>query len=253
MSKKTFNEAEIDQIIKAVDETVVLAKSAAAKDMSDGANGGLKKDAIAPEAAPAPEAKAPEMEAPAPEAPAPEADDHISDEELLEIYQNMPPEEKERHFMMLREAMGAEGGEQPAEEAPAPEMAPAPEAAPAMPEAMKSEKKEEKHMEKSEDKAALEAAQKEIEDLKKSLERVVGAFESAVKPTRKSVAGLDYLAKGESQAEGKSLSKSEKKEKISELAKSSTSLTKNDRLAINDFILNGGSEDKINQLLTGGK
>jgi len=130
--KKNISDAELDQILKSVDEMVEsLAKADPVKDEDDA-------PAMAPQApaqeAPAPEAN-PEMEAPAQaaapsemaqeapaqEAPAPEANpemespaaeeqemENLSDEELQEIYASMPREEAERHFMILSEIVKAQ-------------------------------------------------------------------------------------------------------------------------------------------------
>lgn len=271
----TFSDADIDKIIEEVDATLQLAKSAAAQDLSDGANGGLKKDALPPEQE---ESQAPAEEAPAePEhaEEAPEADDNISDEELIEIYQHMPPEERERHFMLLRHVMEQEMEQPQAEPEQAPEQPEEqPQAEAELPKSeMKEEEKEdekkeeekedkekaekkEKPMKKSEDSEKLSSLEKENEELKKSLEKLVGVLDVAFKPVRKSVAGMEFIQKGEQPApQAQVLSKSQKIEKLNELTKSQGSkLTKSDREAINDFVLRDGSEEKINQLLNlGGK
>lgn len=247
------------------------------------------EEAPAPEAseAPAEEAaeeaqeEAPEMEAApeqAPEAEAASAEgeeklegedegQELSDEELQEIYGQMPDEELERHFMIIRSVLQGKMGE---EEQAAPEQAPeqaeaAPAANPELDQAAPAEKGEMKseygkaedkdgEMGKSEDfaKAEIQALKKKNEELEKSIQTAVKAMEIVFRPRQKAFTGVNYLNKNEVEPDEavKKMSKSEKVSKLSEMTKSSK-LTSEQRKSINSYILRGDQEEQINQILGG--
>lgn len=172
------------------------------------------------------------------------ADAPLSDDELHEIYASMDPAELERHFMIIRSllqgAYGEAGEAQGAEGAPADQGG----AAPVPPQA---------EMGKSEDNARLSNLEQENATLKKSLEKVVSAMEIAFTPTRKAVTDLAFIQKGEGAGpEVKEFNKSELTAILSEKCKS-PGLSKNDREAINDFMLTGGSKEKVLEIVKGGK
>lgn len=273
-------EQEIDSILASVDEAMVQAEALAKSYKKDegmekkdeGMKPEMKKEGM-PEDKPKDEAPAPEAEAaPAPEAeaaPAPaeegapsdapeaeaapaegeEAIEHegeegpISDDELKEIYGTMEPEELQRHFMIMREILrgSMEQGAAP-EAAPA---APAPEAGGA-PMAM-SEKE-------SIVKSEFDALKAKNEELEKALGRLTMVMESTLlKPARKAVTDIAYIQKSEHDSgEEKQFTKSEIRTLCNEKCKD-RSLSKSDREALNDYLLNGGSSDKIMQIIKGGK
>ncbi|HSV26691.1 MAG TPA: hypothetical protein VLH60_02255 [Sedimentisphaerales bacterium] len=274
-----FTETDIDRILDSVEAALAKTEALAKSDSAAAANGGqiksgLKKDDMippekpegevpaeqAPEAAapeaPAPEAAAeapaepPAAEAPAPEAPAEgeaqppaegeealegEGEAPLSDEELHEIYGSMEPAELERHFMMIRsllQDMYAKEAPAPGAEAPAPAPeAPAPEA-PAPEQAMKSETSE------------LAQLKAEHEQLKKSLEGVVKAMEATISaPQRKAITEIAFLDKSEGGKE-ETLTREQILPILNEKSRSA-SLSKTERDAINDYLLTGGSKEKI--------
>jgi len=134
----------------------------------------------------------------------------------------------------------------PEDQAPGAEAGAAPEAAPPGAEMGKSEGAAGKR---------LEAVEAENANLRKSLEKVVSAMEIAFRPERKAVTSLEYIKKGEDNGVGgevKELSKSDLTAILTEKSKS-PSLTKNDREAINDYILRGGSKERVLEIVKGGK
>jgi hypothetical protein len=214
-------------------------------------------DAVAPEAA-APEA-APAAPAPDAAPDAPQGDDQlqadaqdqgeISDEELQQIYASMDPAELQRHCAIIQSLMGQSDAAPEAAPA-APEAAPAPEAPAASPDAMKAEGcADDEEMGKSEGFKKLKA---ENDALKKSLDKVVAAMGNAFKPTRKAVTNIEYISKSEQATDDKPLVKSEVIAQLNKIT-ASPSLSKSERISINDFILTGGSQKEVKNILKGGK
>lgn len=231
------------------------------------ANGGhMKKDDLPPsddkkpegdedEAPEAPAADAGDSEAPAAEgtlsdAPAPKddapkddasegeqaleqesPDAPISDEELKEIYGSMPPEELQRHFMVIREIL--RGAQPAAAPAPAPEMG-------------KSEGR-------SAESKKIAELEKKNQELEKSLGRLAMVMETMFKPERKAVTDIAYIRKSEADnAEDRQLSKEEIRALANEKCKD-RSLSKSDREALNDYLLRGESSDKVMKIIRGGR
>lgn len=247
--------SEVEALVKS--ETGTVAKGEAMSGHQKANGGQMKKDDLPPsedkpegeQSAPeAPAAEGSPSDAPAPEASASEGeqaleqespDAPISDDELKEIYGSMPPEELQRHFMVIREILR---GAQP-EASPAPAPAPEAEASP-KPEMDKSE-----------------GANKEIEDLKKkneelekSLSRLALVMETVFKPERKAVTDIAFIKKSEADnAEDKHLSKEEIRKLANEKCRDRT-LSKSDREALNDYLLYGGSSDQVMKIIkSGGK
>lgn len=262
-----FSEQEIDQLLASVEDAMAqaskLAKSQpmqkdADADQDDMQQAGASADEQAADSAPemaatpAQEDAQPEaQEAPADEQLEQEGQDQgeISDEELHEIYASMDEQELHRHLTAIEAALG--GGQEQAEQQQAPEqMAQAPEAAPAAADdmAMKSEKVQ-SSLVKSED---MKKLQDENDQLKKSLDKVIAAMGKAFQPTRKAVTDIEYIKKSESQPDEQPLTKAETVAKLNKIVTSS-SLSKADRQAINDFILNDGSKEQVKTILKGGK
>ena len=207
-----------------------------------------------PMAAPAPEAEGAPAEAPAEAAPgeeqmAQEGEQPLSDEELHEIYASMPPEELERHYMVIRSLMQdayAKAEKETQNETLA-----------------KSESGSEKAVEQLRKeneslKKASEDSAKEVAALKKSLEGLASAVEKTIlKPVRKSVAGIEFVQRntGSPETESKPLTKAELTVKIKEkFDKEIGSLSKSDREACNDFLLRDIGKEKVEKILgIGGK
>lgn len=287
MTKKNFSNEQLDQLLAEVDQTFDALAKNVPQPPPNGSLPAVAKDEDSPEddgqgAAPtdAPSDSAPTEEAPpepspegppaAPEAEAAPADDgatppegegELSDEELAHIYGQMPPEELERHYMAIKQLLaqhmgaGPEGAEAPPAEEPPPAAPPSPEAPPAPEDHLKSEgkvKELEERLKKSEE------ANKAMEG---TLAKLVASLEKAVKPpTRKSIAGTDYIRKNEGESGSgdapTALSKSQKKDKLRDLTKSGDfykKLSSDDRTAINNFILRDEDESKIDKLIGGTK
>lgn len=265
--KKNISEAELDQILKSVDEMVEsLAKADPVKDEDDAPAMSTEQapaqdaaPAEAPAAEQAPEAPAQEQapaEAPAaeqaPEAPAQEnvqaeeqQMEELSDEELQEIYASMPKEEAERHLMILSQIV--QGQQAQAPEAPAA----APAAAPMAP-AAKSEKAQ-KIAELAKAEKDNENLKKENEEMKKSLEIATRAIELALRPIRKSAATMaDVQIIDKGIAEKKDLSDKEIKSELDKKV-SDSSLTKSDRDAINDYFFTGSGKERMLEIIGGKK
>jgi len=239
--KKNISDAELDQILKSVDEMVEsLAKADPVKDEDDA-------PAMAPQApaqeAPAPEAN-PEMESPAAEE---QEMENLSDEELQEIYASMPREEAERHFMILSEIVKAQNEpEAPAQEAPVQEQAVAPEMA------VKSENKP-KIAELSKAEKENQNLKKENQEMKKSLEIATRAIELALKPVRKSAATMaDVQIIDKGIAEKKELSKEEIHAELDKKV-ADPSLTKSDRDCISNYFFTGDGKERILEIIGGKK
>lgn len=241
----------IDQVSSELDKANTLAKSEKLK--KDDEKPEMEAPEAAPEAlAPVPEAAAAPEAAPAPEGampPGPEGepgpqDEQISDEELGQIYQSMPPEEQQRHMAILQQVL--QGGQ---EQPPAPAPAPSPEAPMAM-----SEKAIEAALSKSEEKldAKFQDIAKKYAEIAKSVELLTQAIEAGFKPVRKSVVGIEFTEKGAPQGD-KPLSKAELTDKIKEFQKQSgASMKKTDRDLINSYLLHGVDKEKVEKMVIGG-
>ena len=240
------------------------AENAAAPD--DGAAPAAAADGGAPgapaEGAPAGEAGAPGEGAIAQEAQPGGEDAPLSDEELNEIYQSMPPEELERHYMIIRQhlqqayakaeldAEGANGGDIKPE---------GPRANPSAAAKDGPTGGNESAMGKSEEFAALQA---KVANQDKALETIIKAFETFTKPSRKSVTGtIDYIRKSELDNGGNgapggpvdpsTLTKAEKVKVLSDIGPAA--LTKAERDQANAFILRGEYQAEVDKIISRGK
>lgn len=207
--------------------------------------------APAPEEAPAEEAPAEEPEAEAQpeeemEAPAEEAEEleQLSDEDLQEIYGSMSPEELERHYMICRDALAQKYEMDKEEHDDHEEDEESDEEVEKCGDITKSEPAID--AEKEELKAKLAKAEEGIKSLETQLTRFVTAFENSVKSRRRSVEGIEYVAKSEEAP--KPLSKAETTQILKELT-ASNKLSAEDRSAINDYYLGNGSEEKIVKII----
>jgi hypothetical protein len=261
-----MSDKELDELLNSVSASVQNLKKCDTAKISDMKKDGDKPEEIpaaAPEApgaeAPAPEAPAPEAEAPAaegseqpPEAQAPQGEGEelsgdISDEELQQIYGAMPPEELEKHYMIIRsllmqqygaqdQAQGAApapGAEAPAQAPGQPPMAPtapaAPAAEPPMPPEQDMGKSEMKKMEER-----LEALSVQNADLRKAVEGAVKAVELTL-PRRRGVASMSEIGIIEkSEAEVVQMSDDDMNKAVKELTKR-PDLTKGERETINSY------------------
>lgn len=184
------------------------------------------------------------------EALAEEGEEPISDEELDQIYASMPPEERERHYMILRRHL--QGDYEKAEKGQ--EMS------------INAEANGEKPCAKSEDATTEAAAEEnpEVTELKKKLEEnekqvslLTKTIELLARPKRKAVTQLAHIQKSEADegAKPESLKKSAKDLDKKELTAKLTELSKSDKLdsqerqAINDFCLYGEGKDKVIELI----
>jgi hypothetical protein len=303
-----ITDEKLDQILAEVGQVAEdLAKSQSLKkgmDDGDKPQADAKDDAMAapaPTAAAAPEPPPAAPEAPPSDAPAEmppgegEAMDaepteqalegeqggegELSDDELNEIYGGMPPEELERHFMVMRQYLQQHyakaemsGKSQPAIKRP-PQgtevlkdeqgcTQPAIKRPPQGTEVLKSEdgmandastdlKSEIEKLKK--DNAAIKA---QYEGLEKANENLVAAIESRMKPSRRAVTDLETVRKSEADAaatQNKKLSADEKKDKLRTLVKSEQHrLTRAQREAINNFFVYNADEDAVDEILKGG-
>jgi hypothetical protein len=262
-----FSEQEIDQILASVEEAMAQAESLAKSMPLTKEDEQDPQQDLAPQQpeqsqdmsmdqqpadAPAPEQADPSQPEQSQEQPMDEqqdqSQDEISDEELHSLYASMDPQELQRHQMAIEAAMGqGQQQEQPSQPQDL-----------AMAEDDKDDKDDEdqeddedEEMSKSE-KDEFSRLKKDHNDLQKSFAKVVEAMEKAFAPTRKAVTGIEYVQKSEETQQQKPLSKAETIAVLNEKAKDPT-LSKSDRMAINDFILNGGSQDKIKTIIKGGK
>lgn len=185
-----------------------------------------------------------------------ETDQPLSDEELQQIYGAMDPEELQRHYMVIRQFLEQHMGQADATPPPAPEAAPP--AAPAMkaemdksgayaaPAHTKVEKSEKTTTAESTEVKALKA---KIEELEKGLTTAVKAVELVLQPTRKSVAGVEFIKKNE-ELEGKG-----SQEDLSKLTKADidarfrkigiSNFSKSERDSVNAFLLRDEGKDKV--------
>ena len=196
------------------------------------------------------------------ESPAEEAEEHAdpeaadehgySDEELAalhQLYDEMPQAELETHLAVLHAAMAKYAPEASAEEAAPEAQAEDMDKCGEMHVITKSEPSVETELMKSE----IANKDKEIEDLKKSVEELVsamGGFLNKKAPARKAVTELQVIAKSETETapEQKPLSQKEIFAKLNQKA-SEPSLAKSDRELINLYTLKKVGLEKIQHLL----
>ena len=147
---------------------------------------------------------------------------------------SLSPEELERHYSVIREALSSHYGQ--GQEQQQPEMAAAaPEEQPQMPEQQASQEQEDPMMQKSEDMIAL---QKKVDDQAQAIELMTKAFEVFAKPTRKSVTDIQFINKSEDNSKP-AMSFEETKKAAADLAKSGK-LDKSERETVNQFFLSKG-------------
>lgn len=252
-----WSEQELENLIASVESTLAKAEkqsklSKADDEQEDPAQAAAPAEQAAPqEAAPEMEAS-PEEQAPAmddgqsqemPQEAAPEEGEQqlegeqeqpLSDEELQQIYMSLSPEELERHYSVIREALSSHYGQEQQQ----PEMAAAPQeqAQPQMPEqAAPQEQQEDPMMNKSEDMIAL---QKKVDDQAQAIELMTKAFEVFAKPQRKSVTDIQFINKSEDSGKP-AMSFEDTKKAAADLAKSGK-LDKSERETVNQFFLSKG-------------
>jgi len=287
MKTQKFSDADIDNLIASVEETLqksaLLAKSGSLKKDDDS-----EADEQSPAADQAPaEAPAPEMEAaaPAPDAAAPEASEAPA--------QDAPPAEAAPEMEAApqegapeQEAPAAEGqpdeqaleGEGQGEEAPLNDeeleqiyggMDPQElerhymiirrhlEGAYAKAEEKESDEESEKDESKEEEQKEHDDMEKSekfaslaktVEEQKRAIEMMTKAFELLARPERKAVTDLAVIQKSE--PEHKELSKSEIDERIRKV--SPASLTKAERETVNAYLLHGEGKEQIEKIISKG-
>jgi hypothetical protein len=264
MNKVTWTDQDVDNLLASVEETIVKAEALAKASPADPAPEDDKDAPPAVDAKPADDAPpAADAAAAAPPAdpsapPAPDAaaapaegdqalaqegggeDQPLSDEELAQIYGSMPPDELERHYSVIRQALQASYGQDqgapasPETAAPAPPPAPAP--APGM--------------EKSEQKIA--ELQKQVADLAAANEQVIKAFEVLAKPARKSITDIQVIEKSDFARQddrNRPLSTEEIKERAGRLCRNPGSLQKHERDMINRFFIQGEGAQEVEKLI----
>jgi hypothetical protein len=251
MNKKVnWTEQDLDAILESVEQTLskaeTLAKSKLRKDQD-----GDQDDAQSPDqmsAQPPQEDEQPEGQPGQEQELEGESDAPLSDEELQQIYGSMDPQELERHFSIIRQALSQSYGDQGQDQAaPAPEAPVAPQAAPAP---APEENQAPPDFEKSEKVIALE---KKVAEQAQALEQITKAFEVLAKPTRKSITEIQVMEKGEITRSTKPMSKDEIRTAYMKLPTSS--LSKHERDAVNRFFLYGEGQQDIEKLINskGGK
>lgn len=173
------------------------------------------------------------------------AEQPLSDEELNQIYGSMPPDELERHYMVIRQHLqdayakaeaGSIGAKPEGEKATNPNPTPG---------SAGSDK-----MDKSEVDAKFAALEKKFED---QMTKVVQALEIGFTPQRKSIANqFEVVRKSEIEnGEAKPLSK---EDKIAELKKiGPAALSKSERDDMNAYILRGECEEVVDKIISRGK
>jgi len=196
----------------------------------------------APEAPPEQAAQSPDQQLEG------EPQGEISDEELMDIYQSMPPEELERHVMIAQQILAQMKGEQQAPEAPMPGEQPQPE----QQQPMALSEKGGSNLAKSERDQEIDDLKKQVADLSKSTQLMTQALETAFKPVRKSVAGTEFVSRGSDAPEVKQLSKAELTAALNKKSRDG-STSKADREAINNYVLNGIGREAVEKMITGGK
>lgn len=167
-------------------------------------------------------------------------DGEISDEELQQIYGSMDPQELERHYMILRgilrdQYQKAEGAESAKEMDKCGEMT--------------SMSKSEKMV--IDENAALKA---KIQELEKSTDGLLKAVKILSQPTRKAATmavqvlnkSEDGLTTGDDLAP---LSKSEIKDRLTQICKTNMTLTKSERDLANRYFINGSNELEVLKLI----
>lgn len=167
--------------------------------------------------------------------------EELSDEELMQIYASMSPEELERHLKIaqavaskMKEGAGAEAA--PQAEAPAME-------------AQKAEKeffnKLIKHLQIKDEE--IQSLKGQLEELKKAVQLTTKAVLMQNKPIRKSVSGVEFIDRsGSSAAE---LTKAQIDERLAAKI-NSPSLTQSERDAINKYYLRGEVSETLKRLIS---
>lgn len=243
-----FTEQEIDSLLASVEASLAKVESLSKADPDEVEQPAAepKDDApMAPPASPAVDQPPPagdqpaDQPPPAGDQPAEQPDQELSqeaqgeevplsDEELDQIYGSLDPQELERHYMAIRRHL---------------------QDAYAKAEMESKEEDKEKKEEDKEDKVEKSETAKEIEELKKknaeqeqTLATLSKAIELLAQPKRKSIANIEYVKKSEVQE--KPVSKTEIKQKLNEITKSSA-LTKSERAKIDEYCLFGKNEQEI--------
>lgn len=284
-----WTDQDVDNLLASVEETLVkvdvLAKSASLKKDEDPNK--KPEDAAAPaappaDAAPAADAGAAPMDAapaadagaaPAADAGAPPADAAaaapgaegdqalageqgedapLSDEELSQIYSSMAPDELERHYSIIRQALQASYSQDQGQADQAGAPAPGAEAAPAAPGAGAPP-----DMNKSEDKAVIEKLTKQVGEQAQAIEQITKAFEVLTKPSRKSITDIQVMHKSEFDAPPADGSQPMTKDQVKEGARklNPAKLEKGERDQMNKFFITGEGQAEIEKLIhsKGGK
>jgi hypothetical protein len=281
MSIQSFTDKDLDNLIASIEESLdkaeVLTKSKALK-KDDGEDEAMEDAPPAAEAAPDAQMGMSSEGAPADageqpeEAAAPEQgmgegegmgegdealqdegqDAPLSDEELVQIYGSMQPEELERHFMVIQEVLKHHAGE--AEDQQQPEQPEQPEQA-AQPPQMPAEGEDQEQMAmKSSNDKEFAALKKTIEEQSKSIELLGKAFEALTKPQRKAVTDIEYIKKSEAEETSKSnLSKDEIRDLYTKI--NPGTLSKSERSMVNNYFLNGENKSEVEHIIQskGGK
>lgn len=188
-------------------------------------------------------------------------DQHLSDEELQQVYSSMPPEELERHYMVIRgllQQQYAKGEQDPN--------------GGQVSSGIKKEEKASKEemdkcgemsspaMKKSEEAAVvkeLEGLKKSNQELQAGLEKALQAIKVLAQPTRKAITSeVQFIQKSEGMntqpTQGKpafeSMSKSELTGHLNDLCKTDK-LSKAERDVINGFVLHSAGKEKVIDIL----
>lgn len=289
-----WTDQDVDNLLASVEETLVkvdvLAKSASLKKDEDpnkkpeDAAAAPAQDAPPAAAAPAADAGAAPMDAaPAADAGAAPADPAaggdpaaagaapgaegdaalageqgedapLSDEELSQIYSSMAPDELERHYGIIRQALQASYSQDQGQGDAA---GAAPAAAPAAPAAPGADAGA-PPMEKSEDKAVIEALTKQVGEQAQAIEQITKAFEVLTKPSRKSITDIQVMHKSEldaAPAAGDAATMTKEQVDAGARKLQPAKLEKSEREMVNKFFITGEGKDEVAKLINskGGK
>lgn len=203
------------------------------------ADQGAPADAAAADASAAPAADGDQ----ALEAEGQQQDAPLSDEELSQIYSSMAPEELERHYSIIRQALQSAYSQDQGQAAAAP-AAPAPDAQAAAPAAPGMEKSE-----------AITALESKVAELTAANEQIVKVFEVLTKPARKSITEIQVMQKseGDSPSANEPMTLEQTKEAARKL--SPAKLEKGERELVNKLFLTGEGHKEVEKLIhsKGGK
>lgn len=276
MSIQSFTDKDLDNLIASIEESLdkaeVLTKSKALK-KDQGEDEAMEEAPPAAAAAPDAQQEMPSEGAPADEgempaeAAAPEEgmgegegeealegegkDAPLSDEELVQIYGSMQPDELERHFMVIQEILKHHAGEAEGQ----PEQPEQPEQAGAAPQMPEQDEQQEQMAMKSSNDEELAALRKTIEEQSKSIELLGKAFETLTRPQRKAVTDIEYIKKSEAEetSKSKNLSKEEMRDLYTKI--NPGTLTKGERTMVNNYFLNGENKSEVEHIIQskGGK